>query len=200
MIIDLITLVFNLLNGEISIRFIMKILVVLLISGSIFLYYFSILRKGEKGVYIQYKSKNKKYIISTLITIYLLSIIAGITIIGTPSYRRMEQLDQTRINDLRQISFTIDNYFMQNNKLPPDLETLKNDRLYTYININDPYTQKPYEYIIESNDKYKLCANFSTNKLNTNNNKNSIMPAQDRFWGHPKGRKCFQITANKRRY
>ena len=37
---DLVSLVFNLLNGEITVRFILKIVTVLFVAGSIFAYYF----------------------------------------------------------------------------------------------------------------------------------------------------------------
>jgi hypothetical protein len=42
---DLVTLVYNLLGGELTVRFILKILTVLFIAGSIFGYYFWDLRK-----------------------------------------------------------------------------------------------------------------------------------------------------------
>jgi uncharacterized protein YacL len=45
---DLITLVFNVLGGELTARFILKVLVVGAISGSIFGYYLWDLRKEEK--------------------------------------------------------------------------------------------------------------------------------------------------------
>ena len=43
-LVDVITLVFNLLEGELSVRFILKVLVVLLITGLTFTYYFLSLR------------------------------------------------------------------------------------------------------------------------------------------------------------
>lgn len=42
---DVVTLIYNLLGGELTIRFLFKILTVLLVSGAIFGYYFSDLRK-----------------------------------------------------------------------------------------------------------------------------------------------------------
>jgi uncharacterized membrane protein len=45
---DLITLLFNLLGGELTLRFVLKVLVVLLIAGLIFGYYLWDLRKEEK--------------------------------------------------------------------------------------------------------------------------------------------------------
>lgn len=46
---DLITLLFNLLGGELTLRFLLKVLTVLLIAGLIFGYYLWDLRKEEKG-------------------------------------------------------------------------------------------------------------------------------------------------------
>jgi hypothetical protein len=45
---DLITLLFNLLNGELTIRFLLKVLTVLVIAGLIFGYYLWDLKKEEK--------------------------------------------------------------------------------------------------------------------------------------------------------
>lgn len=42
---DLVTLIYNLLNGDLTIRFLLKILAVLLVSGSVFGYYFWDVRK-----------------------------------------------------------------------------------------------------------------------------------------------------------
>ena len=44
---DMITLVYHLLGGEITLRFLLKVLVVAAIAGSIFGYYLSDLRRGE---------------------------------------------------------------------------------------------------------------------------------------------------------
>ena len=45
---DMITLVYHLLSGEITLRFVLKVLVVGAIAGAIFGYYLSDLRRGEK--------------------------------------------------------------------------------------------------------------------------------------------------------
>ncbi len=45
---DLITLVYNLLGGELSVRFVLKVLVVAVIAGTIFGYYLRDLRREEK--------------------------------------------------------------------------------------------------------------------------------------------------------
>lgn len=45
---DMITLVYNLLGGELTLRFVLKVLVVAVIAGSIFGYYLSDLRKEER--------------------------------------------------------------------------------------------------------------------------------------------------------
>jgi uncharacterized membrane protein YraQ (UPF0718 family) len=46
---DTITLVYHLLGGEITLRFLLKVLVVAAIAGAIFGYYLSDLRRGEKA-------------------------------------------------------------------------------------------------------------------------------------------------------
>jgi hypothetical protein len=46
---DTITLVYNLLGGEITVRFLLKVLVIGVVSGSIFTYYLADLRRGENA-------------------------------------------------------------------------------------------------------------------------------------------------------
>lgn len=48
-IIDIVTLVYNLSGGELTVRFILKILIVLLVAGLIFFYYLKDLRKKDEG-------------------------------------------------------------------------------------------------------------------------------------------------------
>ena len=45
---DLITLVYNLLGGELSLRFVLKVLVVAVIAGAVFGYYLMDLRREEE--------------------------------------------------------------------------------------------------------------------------------------------------------
>ncbi len=45
---DMITLVFNLLGGEVTVRFVLKVLVAAVIAGTIFVYYLLDLRREEK--------------------------------------------------------------------------------------------------------------------------------------------------------
>jgi hypothetical protein len=49
-IVDVVFLVYNLLGGEITIRFFLKVLVVLAVAAVIFLYYFFDLKKPHQGV------------------------------------------------------------------------------------------------------------------------------------------------------
>ena len=44
---DMITLVYNLLGGELTLRFVLKVVIVGAIAGSIFSYYLLDLRRGE---------------------------------------------------------------------------------------------------------------------------------------------------------
>ena len=51
-IVDVVTLVYNLLGGEITVHFILKVLIVLVVAGLVFYYYFMDLRNKDQGALV----------------------------------------------------------------------------------------------------------------------------------------------------
>lgn len=193
---DLIALIYNFLQGELTIRFALKILTILLISVAVFVYYRKILRPDEES--------GKSFAIFILpkivITVVFASIIAGIIIAGLPQDQRLVRLDEKRISDLSMIDSQIDNYYSNNRKLPNSLLQLE-----TELNINlqtDPVTKTTYEYIKESDLTFQLCAVFQTSSQGTLAENTSIPISQfyTQLQNHAQGRQCFERTINPANY
>jgi len=106
----------------------------------------------------------KYYYFIGIFTIFvILIIIGGIAQTGGPNSARNIKLDEERINNFRDISYEIDEYYESKNSLPTDLQVLmQSNPSAARLNLSDPESKKPYEYKKVSNITYQLCANFST--------------------------------------
>lgn len=181
-IIDLITLVFNFLNGEITTQFLFKVFAVLLVAGAIFAYYLWDLRRETM-------SKPSRILAIVVSTCILVSIIMGFFIVGTPGQQRMRRLDEKRIQDLSNIESQTNAYWQQKADTPPSLQELvKSTSYYGSVSIQDPETGAVYEYTKKSGVEYQLCANFSLASEQTTTGKTAVTVSS---WDHEKGRQCF---------
>lgn len=203
---DFIILINTYLNGEISGRFVYKILVVLIVSTVIFAYYL-LERMGET-----LKGKTGKIILAWLgIVFVLIGIVGGFVIVGSPATQRAQRFDNQRINDLINIQWQITDYWQKTGKLPQNLDVL-NDPVGNYLLPQDPDTKSSYEYSVKETNSFELCANFalvSKNPQGSNielqtypvkpisvgvNNMNNIS------WNHSSGRACFERTIDPEQY
>lgn len=198
-IIDVITLIYNFLGGELTLKFFLKILVVLAVAAAVFGYYFWDLRRGGVG-------GNKLKIFAWVTSlVVLVAIVGGFFIVGTPTEQRMVRFDERRVNDLQVTQNEIVNYWIQKNILPPTLNELKNS-ISGFIPPVDPKTNTVYEYNIKSGLTFELCAEFNlpslTNKSATSIGvvPRSVYEPYNQNWSHDKGRTCFERTIDPELY
>ncbi|MFZ5391170.1 MAG: DUF5671 domain-containing protein [Patescibacteria group bacterium] len=184
---DVIGLVFNFVSGQLTTRFIFKVLVILVIGGWINFYYWSEL-KGRQILAGRWQA----YIFAGLGIILL---VAGFILSGNPFEQQKLVRDQKRINDLQQIYYSVQNYYQnsQPSVLPGELTEISAGGYYDWLP-NDPLTGQAYNYIKKSEVTYSLCASFETES-----DKQSI----DRYvgpdlmnWAHPAGDYCFDIKVS----
>jgi len=192
-IIDLMTFVYNFLQGELTIRFFLKVLVVLLVAGAVFAYYMWDLKK------INEKTNMLKILATILSVVVLGSVIAGFFIVGSPQEQRRQKFDDTRIQNLADIQGQIVNYWQQKNILPEKLSLLQND-ITGFMIPADPKTNEPYSYTIKSDLTFELCANFDTEFTSEdaiNKSKYGVInsfPYLSQNWTHSTGKVCFERT------
>ncbi len=156
---DLISLISTYLNGEISARFIYKIITILLIGGVVGKYYFF-------SIYTDIKWSKMIRRVNTWfgIILVLTAIIFGFIAVGSPTTQRGLRFDQQKINDLTNIQYQIVDSWQRSNKLPNTLDAL-NDPVYGMIVPVDPETKASYEYRIKMESPkspltFELCATF----------------------------------------
>lgn len=224
--IDLVILVRYFVSGEITIRFILKVLAVLIIIFIIGMYYIFELRGWKKlfkvidiGVWVVVKS--------SILVIAL--IFWSFHIMGTPKQQRLLRLDDRRVQDLQSIQSQVINYWQQKEKLPVTLNDLVNPISGTSLPVDPEFEQgKNYEYNLKVDNKnvhsFELCATFSlpapkgwqenqsygygnsiSYPMSDGDSAVSSMPIQpnggvNESWDHQTGRTCFERTIDKDMY
>ena len=193
-IIDLITLIYNFLGGDLTLQFFFKILAVLITAASVFGYYLWDMRKGNKS------SPKLLKILGWAVSVMVLSAVIGAFFtIGSPARQRKMRIDSQRVYDLQNLQVSILNYYLQHSKLPENLTELSNSTP-GFVTPIDPVNSSSYQYTVDSNLLFTLCANFD-------------LPSQEKFseprpyfptyydltagdWRHEEGQVCFQRDAN----
>ncbi|MDX9913339.1 MAG: DUF5671 domain-containing protein [Candidatus Moranbacteria bacterium] len=196
---DLITVIFNMLQGEITIRFFLKALTIFMIAGGVFGFYFLERKK------VQYKKEVTKKIFVKFAWaatgIICLSIILGFLASGSPKTQRMRSFDNTRANDLENLANCISSFANEHNALPESLDELGKDSSYAYCsNRKDPETGNLYEYIAINKSRrsgqiiegeFELCANFSLDsKEAVGSDEKYGYPNKTKWSQHIAGREC----------
>ncbi len=212
-IVDLVTLVRYFVSGEITIRFIYKVLgtaVVALLVG--FHYYF------ELKIFSLDNWKKRFGLITGTISILLVlgMIILSFMVMGSPRKQRDLRFDQRRTEDLQNIQYQVINYWQQKEKLPTTLTDLANP-ISSYSIPVDPEFEKgnKYEYTPKDKLSFELCATFGEEMQKgwQEYNNGRVYPAYDlgyseksvsvaypsyggvnESWDHGIGRTCFTRT------
>jgi len=185
-VIDFATLVFYFLNGEITIRFILKVLAVAIVAGSVFWYYLADLKRTSPET-----PKKAKVARLTALATVIITIIVAFFISGSPFAARDIKLDDQRIGDLQGIQSQIIYYWQRKGTIPASLNELT-DSISGYKAPTDPETNAGYEYNGLSNLSFQLCATFSA--ATPKNQTGYAAPMPDRLndnWQHNKGKICF---------
>lgn len=195
-IVDLIILVYNFYNGDLTSRFALKVISVLIIAGVVFWYYMWDLRRA---VFDNKKTKLFAWIAGFAVLVCLVS---GFFIAGSPATQRAIRLDEQRISDLQNIQSQIVSYWQAKDKLPADLSQLKNDINGQIVPV-DPRTAIAYGYAVKGPLSFELCVMFehegdSSGQLYTSSSSLSTVTlgftnAMDN-WKHSVGKTCFTRT------
>jgi len=151
-IIDLMVLLYQFFGGDITMRFILRVVVVFIVAAIVLGYYYWELHHADEP------SRIPKIVALSIGIVLLGSIISGFFIAGTPAQQRAIRLDEQRVNDLMQIQNLVTNYLQTNLTLPTDQTTLVD---WSGSLPTDPDTQASYTYKKTSDTTFQLCATFA---------------------------------------
>ena len=207
-VIDLVTLVRYFISGEITVRFITKVIVMLGTSALLGGYYFRELsktpfKKGARAVFA---------IIASVLV--LASVICSFTVMGSPTKQRGIRLDDQRVQDLQSIQSQVITYWQEKDALPVSLASLSGT-LSDYSLSTDPESGqgKIYEYSVTGDMSFQLCATFALPSQPGDEQDASIQPlaalgntavtypgSANDAWNHDAGHACFSRTIDPAEY
>jgi len=193
---DFVALINGWLQGELTMQFLLKVVAVLFIAGSIFYYFLRELHPERKG--------NQKYVAWLDIAIVIAALVIGFITVGSPVSARARTLDAQRVSNLEYIQSQIVNvYWTGKGKLPDSLDQLI-DPVSGFVPPTDPETGKAYEYIRKGTLQFTLCATFTTISSGSMNPAPQTYPVgpygQAGTWDHGVGRACFDRTIDPQLY
>lgn len=194
--IDVMTLVYRLLAGDVTWRFAAKVATVLVLAGGPFVYYFVSLRQtpDELG-----RSPLHRRFAWAASAVALLLAVGGLVAAGTPSAVRAEQIDARRVEDLKTIHDAVmrlsfgDGWrdpavpLSLTRPLPATLDEVAREAVGVRPRLADPQTGTRYTYDITGETTFRLCATFGSQRDDRTNPE----------WNHPAGAHCYTFDGMK---
>jgi len=200
---DLVYLVYSFLGGDMTVRFVLQALAILVVAAAVFAYYLFVLRRQP----------GSSLALRRTLAIVALAVIAALIIgvffiIGSPGTNRERAFDFRRVNDLQNIQGQIVYYWQAKQELPETLKELQ-DPISGFALPRDPETGEQYEYRKTGTASFELCAAFNTDASPPTYPSASVTrpyyekPTGDGWgenWQHGPGRSCFARTIDPDRY
>lgn len=201
MVIDTITLINYFLGGELTTRFVLKVVTILLVAAAVFMHFIA----DYWGYWIKFPGRARSVGIAVGILV-ILSIVSGFFIIGSPAQVRLQRFDGQKVSDLQNIQWQIINYYQSKGELPESLSEVA-DPLSGNVVPNDPQSSEAYGYrVTRAPYSFELCATFNTDSTADVPNPSIARPyamemgVEGENWAHAVGEKCFSRTIDPERY
>jgi hypothetical protein len=191
LVVDLVVILNSFLSGDLTTRFVLKALAVLVVAGMVFWHYLGEIR--ETNTY-------KKYVVTLSVAgvLVLAGLISAFAVFGSPMSVRALRFDDQRVSDLQTIQWQVLNYYQSKGDVPASLDALK-DPISSFMVPVDPQTGNMYTYKKAGKTSFQLCATFNKASDGTQNG-NEFMYAYPvggpelENWKHEAGEHCFDRT------
>lgn len=175
---DFIAALIFFLNGELTIRVLLKVVVLFVIAGGIFGFLMWDLREDN----LEHRQKNAKFLFAGFWGFVAIALVSSVFFLESPAVARDRRLDQETENNLSSLKYSIEDFYQTKNKLPENLAEIESDPM-----LSGRFDAKDIEYMKKSKNEYELCTDFRRDNRNDEDY---------REWTHPAGRFCFSIVAD----
>ncbi len=208
---DLVVLINTFLGGEVTARFIWKVIAVLVVALAVFGYYYYDLKN------IWQANRTRARIIAIAASLFVIaSVVLAFMVVGSPKTQRLMRIDNQKTSDLQQIQWQVINYWQQKGKLPESLALL-NDPISSFMLPEDPESNlgKMYTYKTTGKTSFEICADFNLPTPTTGtpitggakplggvayDTSYPSMRGIDENWEHSAGVQCFDRTIDPELY
>lgn len=189
---DLITLLFYFLDGSVTTRFVLKVVVLFVIAEVILSYYYLTPRTAPTDR----PNKLRPMLASAGIVIVVGAASLGFVMAGSPVSARLVRLDDRRVADLREIHQAIQQMTTERKQdawvtvhpLPTTLEDVaafrRTKQSGRELSLLDPQSGAAYEFRVTGEKSYELCGTFTAERKKT----------YELFWNHPAGKHCYSFN------
>jgi hypothetical protein len=176
------------LDGDLTLKFILKSITAIGISASIFTFFlYDIKRENVKG---NKDNVVKAYFYGSLVFV-LAVFIASLFFVESPSATRDRKIDEQIINNFSSLEYAINDYYNQFNKMPVSLMEVKEESksILRDEDLRDPESKELFEYKVTGETSFELCANFRTSNKDNDNARYRYMPENNL---HDSGYQCLE--------
>ncbi len=159
----LISVIYSFLDGELTVKFILKAATALVIAAIVFTYYLYDIKR-ENVVGVKDKVARAYFCVSLLMVAAVL--VSAFVFVESPRETRNIRHDNNILGKFNRIDSAINDYYAANKKMPESLDVLIGGRFYLDEEIlTDSATKKKFDYKVTGEKTYELCAEFrSSNK------------------------------------
>jgi hypothetical protein len=192
---DIACLVYYVMSGDSTSRFVWKVVAVLFVAGAVFVFYRNALRRepGPMPGAMRAFAYGTAALASTLV-------VAGFVIAGSPTRAHRAGLDQQRLRDLDSVEQKIVEYWSDKGELPASINQLR-DEVVSYSPERDPASGDAYGYRKTGATSFELCADFELKDSDAARTIERWEPAStSTAWNHEAGHYCFARTIDPERH
>lgn len=188
MLIDLVFVVNTFLEGEMTLRFLLKALSLLVVVGLVSYYYLL----DAKGYWQSREAESMMYgAVATAVVIGMMA--ASLYHLESPSVAREKRIDDQQIVALQEMQYRVEAHMNTKEALPASIDELYLSELVPQA----PEGRAQYQYKITGVTTYELCADFA-HATNPNEMSTMYYPGDINYnWDHKAGEWCFTREAAK---
>ncbi len=177
---DLVAVILGALEGDLTLRFLLKAGTLFLVAGATLSFYVLDLRG-----YFKQHSKHALYFAYGATVVVLGTVVCGFMQIESPEAIRQLRLDETTVRELDLFRWQIEDYYQQHKVLPVEQaltlpETIEGRRAF--------------EYRVTGSNTYELCAEFSAPTPESEMAVPKLPEEKNYTWNHEAGWQCFDRT------